>query len=74
MYGVEPILSGLETLKQSMNSNFHNNLRLQYTMTIMRWLGLWMVKLAVLTFFWSSVAAIAACLPSFRPFFSHRKG
>ena len=52
MYQMEPVLSGLQRPEPLMFLDFDYNLRLQYTVTIMWWLGLWLVKLAVLALFW----------------------
>lgn len=52
MYEMEPILAGLETTKPSQLPTFEYNLRLIFTITIIWWLGLWLVKLAVLAFYW----------------------
>lgn len=52
MYEMEPVLAGLETPKPSQIPTFDYNLRLIFTITIIWWFGLWLVKLAVLAFYW----------------------
>lgn len=49
---MEPVLVGVQEFEPSMLSNFNYNLRLQFASINMFWFGLWLVKLAVLAFFW----------------------
>lgn len=51
-YEMEPILAGLATPKPSHMPTFDYNLRLIFAITNMWWLGLWLVKLAMLAFYW----------------------
>lgn len=52
MYQMESVLAGLRQAKASELPTFNYNLRLQFTLTTIFWTGLWLVKLAVLVFFW----------------------